>query len=122
MEENVAASTTTSSPLGNRVLGALAVLSVFGIAGLGLTALVGFERPNTMLLLVSSALVLAAPVAMLVHLAVTRELTRAEKRIWIRELTGPRAPWVFSDYVACDDRPAAASRLVEEALERRNRR
>jgi hypothetical protein len=113
-------STTTPSPVANRVLGALAALSLFGIVGLGLTALFGFEKPNSMLLLVSSVLVLAAPVAMLVHLGATRELTRQEKRIWIRELTGSRAPWAFSDYVTCDDRPATARRLAEEAQARRS--
>jgi hypothetical protein len=115
----VPVSTTTPSPVVNRVLGALAALSIFGIAGLGLTALFGFETANTMLLIVSSVLVLAAPVAMLVHLSVTRDLTRHEKRIWIRALTGPRAPWAFSDYVTSDDRRATASRLAEEALARR---
>ena len=116
------ASTTTSSPVGNMVLGALAVLSLFGVVGLALTGLFAFEKPNSMLLLVSSALVLATPVAMLVHLSATRELTREEKRIWIRELTGPRAPWAFSDYVISDDRPATARRLAEEALARRRTR
>ncbi len=115
-------STTTSSPVGNRVLGVLTLLSLAGIVGLGLTALFAFEKPNSMLLLVSSLLVLATPVAMLVHLGVTRELTRDEKRIWIRELTGPRAPWAFSDYVISDDRRATARRLEEEALARRRTR
>ena len=114
-------STTTSSPIGNRVLGALTLLSLAGIVGLGLTALLAFEKPNSMLLLVSSLLVLATPVAMLVHLSATRELTREEKRIWIRQLTGPRAPWAFSEYVTSDDRPATARRLEEEALARRRK-
>jgi hypothetical protein len=113
-------STTTPSPVVNRVLGGIAGLSLLGIVGLGLTALLGFEKPNNLLLLLFSMLVLAAPVAMLVHLGATRELTRHEKRIWIRELTGPRAPWAFSDYVTCDDRRATARRLAEEALARRS--
>jgi hypothetical protein len=95
-------------------------LSLLGTVGLGLTALLGFEKPSNTLLLVFSVLVLAAPVAMLVHLSATRELTREEKRIWIRELTGPRAPWAFSDYVASSDRRATAGRLAEEALARRS--
>jgi hypothetical protein len=107
-------SATPPPPAANKLLAALAVLSLFGIVGLGLTALFGFETPNNMLLLVSSVLVLAAPVVMLVHLCTTRELTRQEKRIWIRALTGPRAPWAFSDYVSSDDRAATARRLAEE--------
>jgi hypothetical protein len=121
MDQQMPASTTTPSPAANRLFVALAILSVFGTVGLCLTALFGFEEPNSTLLLVSSLLVLAAPVAMLVHLVLTRELTRQERRIWIRELTGPRAPWAFSDYLISDDRSAAARRLAEEALARRNR-
>ena len=113
-------STTAPSPVASKFLGVLAALSLLGLVGLGLTALFGFEKPNNMLLLVSSVLVLSAPVAMLMHLILTRELTREEKRIWIRELTGPRAPWAFSDYVTSDDRSATARRLAEEALARRS--
>jgi len=120
MEQPRPASTTTPSPVANKLLGALAILSLFGIVGLGLMALFGFEQPNSLLLLVSSVLVLAAPVGVLVHLVVTRELTREEKRVWIRALTGPRAPWALSDYLACGDRPAAARRFAEEALAKRS--
>ena len=112
-------STSTPTAVANRILGALALVSLFGIVGLGLTALFPFDQPNNMLLIASSALVLATPVAMLVHLGATRELTRHEKRIWIRELVGPRAPWVFSDYVTSDDRREAARRLAEDARTRR---
>src|SRR5688572_17297117 len=110
---------SAAPPAANKLLATLAVLSLFGIVGLGLTALFGFEKPNSMLLLASSVLVLAAPAAMLVHLCTTRELTRQERRIWIRALTGPRAPWAFSDYASSDDRGATARRLEEEALARR---
>jgi len=103
-------------PAANKLLATVAVLSLFGIVGLGLTALFGFEQPNSMLLLASSGLVLAGPVAMLVHLCTTRQLTRQERRLWIRALTGPRAPWALSDYVSSDDRGATARRLEEEAL------
>jgi hypothetical protein len=122
MERDMPASTTTPSPAANRLFVALAILSLFGTVGLCLTALFGFEEPNSTLLLISSAFVLAAPVTMLVHLTFTRELTRQERRLWIRALTGPRAPWAFSDYLTSEDRPATARRLAEEALARRSAR
>src|SRR5438046_2442670 len=65
----------------NRVFAALAVMSVVGMVVLTVTAIAGFEEPNTTLLLTSLVLVFAAPVAMLVHLTGTRELTGSEKRI-----------------------------------------
>ncbi len=99
----------------------MGVSSVFGIAGLAVAGMVGFEEPNSTLLLVSSLLILAAPLAMIVHLSVTRELTRQEKRTWIHALAGHRGPWVFSEYLTCTDRPATARRLAEESLERRRR-
>lgn len=98
----------------NRVLGGFTVLTIAGIVGLAATALVGFEEPNNTLLLVSTVLVLAAPLAALVHLSLTSELTREEKRAWIRGFTGPRAPRVLSDYLTCRDRRATARQLAEQ--------
>jgi hypothetical protein len=69
-------------------------------------------------LLTSFVLMLAAPVAMLVHLTVTRELTPREKRIWIRQLAGPRAARAFSAYLTSHDRGATAELLAAEALAR----
>lgn len=106
----------------NRALEAAVVLSVAGMTGLAMTVLIGFEEPNNTLLLFSTILALAAPAAMLVHLSATKGLTRQEKRIWIQELTGPRAPWVFSEYLTCHDRRATAERFVEEARHRANAR
>jgi len=100
----------------NRVLDALTVLSVVGMVGLAATAIVGFEEPNDTLLLTSLALMFGGPVAMLVHLAVTRELTASEKWIWIRQLAGPRAARAFAAYLTSHDRRATAERLAAEAL------
>jgi hypothetical protein len=102
----------------NRVFGAFAVLSVAGMVGLAVTAVAGFEEPNNTLLLTSFVLMFAAPVAMLVHLTVTGELTPREKRIWIRQLAGPRAARAFSAYLTSYDRSATAERLAAEALAR----
>jgi hypothetical protein len=100
------------------LLGACAVLNLFGVAGLVLTAMLAFEEPNSALLLVSSLLLFAAPIAVLLHLVVTRELSRQEKRIWTQQLTGRRAPWAFSDYLSSPDRRATAKRLAEETATR----
>jgi hypothetical protein len=105
----------------NRVLAAFAGLSVLGLVGLAGTVLIGFEEPNGTLLLLSSVLVFAAPVAGLVHLGLTRTLTPTEKRIWLHELTGRRAAWALSEYLTCHDRRSTARRLAEEALARRRR-
>ena len=102
----------------SRVFAALAVMSVVGMVVLTVTAIAGFEEPNTTLLLTSLVLVFAAPVAMLVHLTGTRELTGSEKRIWIRELAGPRAARTFSAYLTSLDRSALAERLAAEASAR----
>jgi hypothetical protein len=82
--------------------------------GLATTTLVGFEEPNNTLLFASTVLVLAAPLAALVHLSLTSELTRQEKRAWIRGFTGPRAPRLFADYLTSRDRRATARILAEQ--------
>jgi len=102
----------------NRVFGALAAVSAVGMVGLAVTAVIGFEEPNNALLLTSFILMLVAPVAMLVHLARTRELTSRERRIWIRQFAGPRAPRAFSAYLTSHDRSATAERLAAEASAR----
>jgi hypothetical protein len=84
------------------------LLFVFSIAGLVLTALFGFETPDDTLLFASSGLLIAAVAAVFVHLAATKVLTRPEKRAWFRELTGPKAPWRWADYLSCRDLRAAA--------------
>jgi hypothetical protein len=89
------------------------VLFVCAIAGLVLTGVFGFETPNSRLLLLSSGLLLAALVAVPVHLAVTRTLTRPQKRVWLRQLTGRRAAWVWGEYLTCDDLQAAAITFAE---------
>lgn len=86
------------------VFGIFAALSVLGMVALAVTAIIGFEEPNSTLLLFSSILLLAAPAAVLVHLATTKALTRQEKRRWIRELTSRRAPRALSDYLTSQGR------------------
>jgi hypothetical protein len=99
---------------------AVSLLSLFGFAGLILTLLLGFEEPNSTLLLVSTVLVFSTPAAVLVHLAATTELSAADKRIWIRELISPRAGSALSAYLISSDRSADADRFLLEATARRH--
>jgi hypothetical protein len=71
-----------------------------GLLGIFLVVLVGFEEPDHTLLLGSCMLLAAVPIAVLVHLWRTKQLTRAQKRLWLRELTGRNAARAFSEYVS----------------------
>jgi hypothetical protein len=71
-----------------------------GLLGIFFVVLVGFEEPDHTLLLVSSILLVAAPIAVLVHLWRTTQLTSVEKRLWLRELTGRNAARAFSAYLS----------------------
>ena len=99
------------------------VLFVLAMAGLVLLVVLGFEEPNNTLLLLSSSLLLAAIVAVFAHLGVTEELNRSEKRIWLAQLTGRKAPRAWGEYLTCDDlRAAAVSFVQEQAGSRRVKR
>ena len=94
-------------------------LSVLGLAGLLLTLALGFETPNTVLLFVSGPLTFAAPLAALWHLVATRTLTSAEKRVWVRELTGADVFSALSEYMRSPDLSASAQRRAADAAARR---
>jgi hypothetical protein len=118
-EQEMLTPTTPPRRITNRVLGAFTVAGLLGLGILAMTLMIGFEEADSTLLLVSAVLTFAAPIAMLVHLALTREMTRQEKRIWVQGLTGPRFLLVFSRYLTADDRRAAAMMLAEETSARR---
>ena len=89
------------------------VLFMFAIACLVLLVVLGFEEPNKTLLLLSSSLLLAAIVAVFAHLVVTDELNRSEKRFWLAQLAGRRAPWAWSDTspaTICGPQPSRSRR------------
>jgi len=109
---------TTSSSL-TLLRAVVTVLFVSGMAGLVLTAGFGFEEPNDVLLLLSSSLLLAAILAVFAHLSLTAALNRAQKGVWLHQLTGRRAAWAFAEYLTSEDLRAAAVRLAEEASPRR---
>jgi hypothetical protein len=83
------------------------------MVGLGTTVLLGFEEPNTTMLLFSSLLFLAAPVALAVYLMMTKELTPRARRTWIRELTSARSGQALSAYLSSHDRAAAAETFAK---------
>jgi hypothetical protein len=95
--------------------------SLAGFALLGLTGLFGFEEANVWLLMLAAALTLAAPAAVFVHLSLTGELTRDEKRMWIREFTSSASASALADYLTATDRRATTARRAH-ARARRQRR
>jgi hypothetical protein len=94
-------------------------LSLLGLSGLALTFFLGFETPNTALLAISVALTFATPLALLWHVSATRTLTAAEKRHWMRELTGAGAWSAMSEYMTSLNLRESARRRAEDAAERR---
>jgi hypothetical protein len=86
-------------------------VSTLGFAGLVVTLVIGFEEPDSALLGLSAAALLAPVAGAFGHLALARELTPAEKQTWLRELTGRRALWALSGYLTSGDRREAAKTL-----------
>lgn len=95
-------------------------LFVCAMSLLGLTAAFGFEEPNRTLLLLSSSLLVSVPVAVFVHLRVTKALDGSQKRVWFHHLTGRRAPWALAEYLTCDDLRAAARQSFVRSPDRRS--
>jgi uncharacterized membrane protein len=112
----------TSQPVrARRTLEAWLAPSIAGLALLGVTALMGFEEPNAWLLLIATGLALAAPVTVLVHLALTRQLSRDEKRMWRRELTGVSAASALAEYLRASDHRTVIAQRVRQRAARRHR-
>jgi hypothetical protein len=86
-------------------------LSVFGLGATVVMLVLGFETPHTGLLRLSAFCVFSTPLAVLVHLAATTDLTNSQKRIWLRALLGRKAPWAFAEYLRTADRGAIADVL-----------
>ncbi len=97
----------------------LVPVSVAGLAGVLLTFVLGFEEPNTALAVLSAAMVLAAPIAVLLHLALTASLSPAEKRVWWNDFASAEIWSAMSEYLSSGDLIAAAQRRALDAEERR---
>jgi hypothetical protein len=94
-----------------RVLAILPTASLLGFLALAVNAALSFEEPHFGMLLASGLLLLVTPLGVALHLATTRELTRAEKRAWVVGLTGRRGIAFLSAYLEGSDRRAALERL-----------
>jgi hypothetical protein len=93
---------------------------VAGIIGIVLTMMLGFEEPHTPMLLVSGAMVCAAPLAALLHLCITRELSHDEKRIWLREFRSAEVWSALSEYLSSTDLGESARRRAQDARDRQS--
>ena len=82
-----------------------------GFVTLSGTVLIGFEEADPIMLLVSAGLLAVVPAIVLGRVSFGSELTRDEKRRWLRALTGRRAMQAWSVYLTSTDRRAALSRL-----------
>jgi hypothetical protein len=94
------------------------VLCLCSIVGLVLTVVFSFEEPNAPLLLGSAVLLLTAAISVLAHVAFTRVLSRSQKRVWLRLLTGRRAVYAWREYLCSDDLGAAAVRIEDARAHR----
>jgi uncharacterized membrane protein len=104
------AQTLVQPTVPHRMKGILAVLTLIGIVGIVVTTVAGFEEPQMTMLLASVAMVLAAPIAALVHLSTTRTLTNDEKWIWLREFGSARAWSALSEYLSSTNLSESADR------------
>jgi hypothetical protein len=91
------------------------LLTAAGFVALAGAVVFGFEQANGTMLLVSSLLLFAGPAAILAQVTFTHALSREEKRLWLRALTGRRALRAWSLYLASADRRGALSQLTPKA-------
>ena len=84
-------------------------VTVLGMIGVALAVMLGFEEAPRGLFLVSALFVFAAPAVLLSHLWLTKTISAAEKRAWVRALTGRRALHAVSAYIAKQEEADAES-------------
>jgi len=94
-----------------RLLGILPYLTLLGVLSLVANVIVSFEEPHAAMLFVAALLLFAAPAGMLVHLVVTSEMTRSEKRCWMTGLMRGNAA-LFAAYFNRAERRATTERLA----------
>ena len=75
--------------------------------------MLGFEEPHGALLTASAVLLLAAPLGMLMHLAVTPELTATEKRNWLHALGSRKGLRVLAAYFRSGERARVTRELTD---------
>ena len=104
---------STASPRqrSDRLLACLPYASLVGLAGLVANLMLSFEEPHSTMLAGAGALVVAAPVGMLLHVWATSELAADEKRKWVTGLTSRQGPALFAAYFSGPER-CRATRLL----------
>lgn len=97
-------------------------VSLLGFLGLVVNALLSFEEPHREMLLASGLLVVAAPLAALLHFTTTRVLTPSQKRTWIAGVMGRGGLALFAAYFNSVDRSRATEHLATRRRGRRTKR
>ena len=82
------------------------------MAGVFVAVVLGFEEPNTSILVISGLLMLIAPLAVAAHLTVTSEMTREEKSLWVQIFSSSRAFGALSPYLTSLDRGETARKIT----------
>ena len=101
----------------------LVALSLVGMSGVLLTFWFGFEEPNVWLAALSATMVMAAPIAVVLHLAFTRTLSPSERRAWWNDLASGEVWSALSEYLSSANLSASAQRrAVDAAASRGSRR
>jgi hypothetical protein len=95
-----------------RAFTCLPYVSLLGVALLVVNIALSFEEPHGAMLTIAFLLLLAAPLGILFHMAITSEMTRAEKRMWLSGLAGLKGPSLFVAYFSGNDRARATAMLV----------
>jgi hypothetical protein len=95
-----------------RAFRCLPSVSLLGVALLVANIALSFEEPHWPMLTVAALLLLAAPLGILIHMAITSEMTPAEKRMWLSALAGRQGPSLFAAYFSGTDRARATQMLV----------
>jgi hypothetical protein len=95
-----------------RMLPTLPYLSLLGLALLVANVFLSFEVPHTPMLVGAALLIVAAPTVLLIHLATTPQLSRAEKRMWVRGLVSRNGPALFAAYFNARQRSRLTSLLA----------
>jgi hypothetical protein len=116
LTDSPAAHSTGNSKRWTRwLLAVLPSASLLGFLALAVNATLSFEEPHLEMLIASGLLLLVTPLGVALHLATTRELTRAEKRAWVVGLTGHRGIAFLSAYLEASDRRRALAQLKSHA-------
>src|SRR5262245_24433691 len=97
---------------------ALVPLSLVGMCGVLLTFWLGFEEPDVWLATLSAAMVLAAPLAVVLHLTFTRTLSPADRRVWWNDLASGEVWSALSEYLSSPNLTASAQRRAGAAAGR----